>query len=366
MTALHLHQIWLVARLQLTRVFFSKRSFWVYGLAFFPCIPFLGHAIQTQFTRARYEGHAVSASVLESLHEGDTDAHVLARAGSSLEDSTFRAPRDLRARRRSERTEESDVIAHRRLRYYDGQRVWNLDFEEGILKRIRSRALIDFADDRNVYAAIFQHFYLRLAIFFGCLGIFVNLFRGEMLDKTLHFWFLAPMRREVLLGGKYLAGIIAASVIFMAGAGISYGAMIWPQDPAQLAAFWQNQGLSHAFWYAASAALACLGYGSVFLAAGMLVKNPVIPAAGVLLWETINGALPAILQKFSILYYVSSLAPVPPPMDPDAPLLIRLLASPAAPPPAPLAILGLLALTAVILWASSVRVRSLEINYSTD
>ena len=42
----------------------------------------------------------------------------------------------------------------------------------------------------------------------------MNLFRGEMLDKTLHYWFLAPARREVLLAGKYLAGLIAAVVIF--------------------------------------------------------------------------------------------------------------------------------------------------------
>jgi hypothetical protein len=29
-------QIWTIARLELRRVFFSKRSFWVYGLALFP------------------------------------------------------------------------------------------------------------------------------------------------------------------------------------------------------------------------------------------------------------------------------------------------------------------------------------------
>ena len=46
----------------------------------------------------------------------------------------------------------------------------------------------------------------------------MNLFRGEMLDKTLHFWFLAPVRREVLLAGKYGAGLIASVVIFAGGA----------------------------------------------------------------------------------------------------------------------------------------------------
>ena len=38
-------------------------------------------------------------------------------------------------------------------------------------------------EDTIVYAGVFQFFYLRLAIFFGCLGIFMNLFRGELLDK---------------------------------------------------------------------------------------------------------------------------------------------------------------------------------------
>ena len=45
-----------------------------------------------------------------------------------------------------------------------------------------------------------------VVIFFGCLGIFMNLFRGEVLDRSLHYYFLAPVRREVLVIGKYLAG----------------------------------------------------------------------------------------------------------------------------------------------------------------
>ncbi|HEX3877451.1 MAG TPA: hypothetical protein VHW24_10725, partial [Bryobacteraceae bacterium] len=50
-------------------------------------------------------------------------------------------------------------------------------------------------DDSNIYAAIFQFFYLRGAIFFGCVGIFTNLFRAEMLEKTLHYYYLTPVRR---------------------------------------------------------------------------------------------------------------------------------------------------------------------------
>ena len=63
-------------------------------------------------------------------------------------------------------------------------------------------------DDSIVFAALFQFFYLRATIFFGCMGIFSNLFRGEMLEKTLHYYYLMPMRRELLVLGKYLAGLV--------------------------------------------------------------------------------------------------------------------------------------------------------------
>ena len=68
----------------------------------------------------------------------------------------------------------------------------------------------------------------------------------------------------------------------------------------------------------------------------------------------------------SVLYYAQSLCPVPAPLDPAAPLLVRLLASPAEPAPAAVAVLGLLAWTAVVLWAASRAVRRLEIDYGVD
>ena len=103
-----------------------------------------------------------------------------------------------------------------------------------------------------IFAGIFQYFYLRLAIFFGCLGIFMYLFRGEMSNRTLHFWFLAPARREVLLAGKYAAGLIASAVIFGGGAMLTLAAMLWPHDAVEVQAFWNAGGMSHVFWYAAA------------------------------------------------------------------------------------------------------------------
>jgi hypothetical protein len=259
-----------------------------------------------------------------------------------------------------ERSEVRELIC------YDGRRRARLLFVDGKLERRDIQRLLDFEEDRMIFAGIFQYFYLRLAIFFGCLGIFMYLFRGEMSNRTLHFWFLAPARREVLLAGKYAAGLIASAVIFGGGALLTLAAMVWPHDAVEVQAYWNAGGMQHVFWYAAAAALGCVGYGSVFLAVGLYVRNPIIPAAVLLAWEGVNGILPHALQKMSILYYLQSLCPVPAPMDNDTPTLIRLLAAPAAPASRPGAILGLLLLTAFVLWIAGLAVRRMQISYGTE
>ena len=113
-------------------------------------------------------------------------------------------------------------------------------------------------------------------------------------------------------------------------------------------------------------ALACVGYGSVFLGAGLLFRNPIFPAAAVLIWEAANPLLPALLKKFSIIYYLKSLCPVQINADPGMPALMKLLITNGDPISPYLAVLGLLALAGVILWASSLKVRTLEINYTTE
>jgi len=255
---------------------------------------------------------------------------------------------------------------YRQITYFDGRREARLLFVDGKLESRNIDRLLNFEEDRMIFAGIFQFFYLRLAVFFGCLGMFMYLFRGEMSNRTLHYWFLAPARREVLLAGKYAAGLIASAVIFGGGALLTFAAMLWPHDAVEIQAYWNAGGMSHAFWYVAAAVLGCVGYGSVFLALGLHVRNPIVPAAILLAWEGVNGILPHVLQKLSVLYYLQSLCPVPPPMDDDAPTLIRLLAAPAAPASRPGAVVGLLLLTAVVLWVASRAVRRMQISYGTD
>src|SRR5580698_7764730 len=69
-------------------------------------------------------------------------------------------------------------------------------------------------DDTEVLAAFVQLYYFRLGIFFACMGIFTWLFRGEMVERTLHYQFLVPVRREVLVVGKFLAGAAISVALF--------------------------------------------------------------------------------------------------------------------------------------------------------
>ena len=356
-------QIWTIARLELGRVFFSRRSFWVYLLALFPSVIFLGHGLQTRIQARSWSSQQLtSIEAINKIQSGMTDEQVLQLAGKPVNDNT----RKRRIRRDEGPDAEKQPEVRRYMMYFDGKRRVDLRFEDGKLVSRNIRDILNFEEDRKVYAGMFQFFYLRLGIFFGCLGIFINLFRGEMLDRSLHFWFLAPVKREVLLLGKYLAGLIAAALIFGTGALLSFLAMVLPQDAGEVQTFWQSIGPEHAFWYVAAAVLGCVGYGSIFLAAGLLLRNPIIPAIVMLLWESINGFLPDIMQKLSVLHYLQSLCPVPVPLPTDMPAVMKLLLAPAAPSSVPLAVLGLLGLTVLVLFAAMQAARRLEINYGTE
>jgi hypothetical protein len=501
-------QAWTIAKIELRRAFFAKRSFWVYGLALLPSVMFFGHGLEARIRSERLARRGIiSAALVDSVQQGESVAAVRARLGKPAEERWSTRGRRVRQHTGNAGTtthviepavearvvrlnvirpsysgepvariyefevygqdrgenlalhsratgsapcsedqgpekavngsvsggqadrwcargsplflqldlgavhpltrfvvkhasaggesEESDTrefnielsadgktfktVASsmgagfvqerteiREMIYFDGRRTARFLFVDGKVERRDIHRVLDFEEDRAIFAGIFQYFYLRLAIFFGCLGIFMYLFRGEMSNRTLHFWLLAPARREVLLVGKYAAGLMASAAIFSGGALLAVAAMIWPHDPVEVQAFWNAGGMGHVFWYAAAAAFGCVGYGSVFLAAGLYVRNPIVPAAVLLVWEGANGIFPYVLQKMSILHYLQSLCPVPAPIEEDTPTLIRLLAAPAAPATRPEAILGLLLLSAVVMWIASLAVRRMQIAYGGE
>lgn len=216
--------------------------------------------------------------------------------------------------------------------------------------------------DTEILAGIFQIFYLRFGIFFGCLGLFTWLFRGEIVEKTLHYYFLAPVRREVLVAGKFLAGIISSVLIFGLSIFLSFTLMYGHFGPAGRAYVFSGPGLGQLFAYLSVTVLACIGYGSVFLALSLVFKNPILPGIVILLWEMFHAVLPPLLQKLTIAFYLKQLSPVSvPPVGVLA--LFTVVAEPVSPY---IAVPGLLCLCAAILFFAFWRIRSFEISYLAD
>ncbi|HLN00266.1 MAG TPA: ABC transporter permease [Bryobacteraceae bacterium] len=228
---------------------------------------------------------------------------------------------------------------------------------------LRDHRVCDLGHDSLIFATMFQFFYLRFAIFFGCVGVFLRLFRGEMMEKSLHYYLLAPVRREVLLVGKYLAGVITTSIIFCTGTALTLLALLVhvPRMAAEQYLF-AGGGMGHVLAYIGTTALACIAYGSVFLVMGFLFHNPVVPVVLVLLWEAANPFLPQLLKRLSVIFYLHSLLPISLPAQGDFAFLAIL----RTPMPAYLAVAGLLSIALAGLWLGARQVRKLEINYGTE
>lgn len=356
-------QIKAVIRLELHKTFFARRGLWIYLLALAPVALFTVQAIVESRMRveAPREGERrISDQELASIQPGMTYDEVIVRLGQPHSSRSFNRPQ-------SRGPNQIETVQMQILKYPSESGNLTLILENNKITGIQSNGGITFDKEIYVFAGVFQFFFIRLAVFFGCLGIFMNLFRGEMLDKSLHYYLLAPIRREVLLVGKFLAGLLAATVIFTASTALQFVAVSLSFDSNTISHFlYQQHGIAQMGSYLLVTVLACLGYGSVFLAAGILFKNPIVTAAAVLIWEAANPLLPSLLKKFSVIYYLKSMCPVQVPLDPGMPKLFALLISNAEPVSSYLAVLGLLALSALVLFASSRQVRRLEINYTTE
>ncbi len=329
---------------------------------------FVAYAIATSHEQGRRVSIAQEGAKpltyqdLLAVHPGMTSQEVIAILGKPP--ITFHWTEN-----RPPETEQSAPIEvqHEDYHYSDGQNDLFVGLADGQVESINIREGNNLGQDSVMFAGVFQFFFLRLAIFFGCLGIFMNLFRGEILDRSLHFYFLAPVRREVLMAGKFLAGLLATCAIFVTSELLQTVAFLWHFSPgARDVYLYHNHGLEHAAMYVGVTVLACVGYGAFFLVAGMLFRNPILPAAAILIWEAINPFLPTVLKQLSVIYYLKSLCPVDFPTPPGTPPVMALLISGSDPISAPVAVLGILIVAMLALYASSLQVRRMEINYTSE
>ncbi len=217
-------------------------------------------------------------------------------------------------------------------------------------------------DSTREFASNFQLAYLRLCIFFGCMGLFTWLFRGEIVQKSLHYYFLEPLRREVLVVGKFLAGFLTSGLFFGLSVLLSFLLAYAHFGAAGTAYVFHQPGIGQLAAYVGVTLLACLGYGAIFVALSLFIRNPIIPGVFVLLWETFHPVFPAILQKFSVMFYLRQMCPVAVP--PEGMLaLFTVIVEPVS---AWIAVPGLVCLSILVLAVACVKIRKMEISYLAD
>src|SRR5262245_2024652 len=206
---------------------------------------------------------------------------------------------------------------------------------------------------------IYRSMILRTIVYFGSAWIFMNLFRGEVVDKSLHYYFLCALRREVLVAGKYISGLVASIVLFTTTTIGSLFFLYYARGyPANVSYLFDGPGLKQSLAYVGITILACVGYGAVFMVVGLFFRNPIIPALLAYGWEWVNFLLPPLLKKISIIHYLHSLSPIPVSEGP--------LATVVDPTPAWISVPSMLIFTAVVLILASVRIRRMEIRYGAE
>ncbi len=212
---------------------------------------------------------------------------------------------------------------------------------------------------RQIYAEVFTTLILAGVIFLGSAATFISLFRGEILDRSIHYYMLTPVRREVLVVAKYLAGLSACIIIFGLSTLVSFFSIYIAFGFEQLISdLSSGVALRQVGLYLGIIILACMGYGSLFMATGLLLRNPFIPIIAIAVWEAIHFVLPPSLKIFSVMYYLKGLLPIP--IDEGA------LAVIVAPPPLWVSIFGMFALSIVTVSGSIFLLKRLQVHYSGE
>jgi len=196
------------------------------------------------------------------------------------------------------------------------------------------------------YANLYHALLVRVILFFGCLALFLNLVRGEVEERTLHYLLLTPVPRPLMVIAKYVAAVGSASLLFGA---TTVGSFLLVHIPEGIGSAFTGPALVQLGSYLAMTVLGCMGYGGFFLLLGSVLRSPGPLVAFYFAWEWFEFLLPPMLKQVSVVHYLKALTPVPIAEGPFA-LLVE-------PTPPAIAVLQVMAYAAVMVgvaaWVAS-------------
>lgn len=193
--------------------------------------------------------------------------------------------------------------------------------------------------------------YIRFIV--PVLGVFYGtaLIADEVEDKTITYLFTRPIRRSLVLLGKYLAYLtctvllVLPSVVLVYFLVIPIGGSIGASFPALA----EDLGMLIA---------GLTAYGAVFALVGAQMKRPLVTglvfAFG---WEPVVLLVPGYMKRLTVAYYLQALVPHAMPQESAVSVLLQAFHEL---PPVPVSLMGLIVITGGALWLAGRAVETRE------
>jgi len=155
---------------------------------------------------------------------------------------------------------------------------------------------------------IFKGAFLHFGVIFAALSFANSVIHEERAEQTLHYLFLQPTRRWVIVIGKYIAFMLMALPCFVISLVLVKFILLLPFGAGGLGAFFSAENISLTLKEIAVMLLAISSFTALFLGLSNLFRNPIVPLM-IYGWEAAVSFLPAVLKQFSITYYLKSMLP---------------------------------------------------------
>jgi ABC-type transport system involved in multi-copper enzyme maturation permease subunit len=134
------------------------------------------------------------------------------------------------------------------------------------------------------------------------LGVFASVFASEFSQGTMRNLLVRQPRRLRLLAGKYLATVTATAGALLAALAvcIPVGILAAGSKNVPTSAWWTGSGLSALAHTEVNLFLACVGYGTIGVLLGMVLRSPVAAiGAGLAYLLPVEGIVSAVISGAS-------------------------------------------------------------------
>jgi len=132
------------------------------------------------------------------------------------------------------------------------------------------------------------------------LGVFASVFASEFSQGTMRNLLVRQPRRLRLLAGKYLATLTATAGALLAAlvVCIPVGILAAGSKNVPTSAWWTGSGLSALAHTEVNLFLACVGYGTIGVLLGMVLRSPVAAIGAGLAWLLpVEGIVSAVITN---------------------------------------------------------------------